>query len=488
MPNRDPALYAALRDFKARNGFTLIRRHGAHAVGIGRKVVQGRRTDQLALRFYVDRKLTERTAGGLAIPRELTVISPRTGRVTRLVTDIIETPRMHFEVDPETKIRPVPGGVSFGRNGSTGTLGGWCWDLTDDTIVALSNEHVLGTTGGLATIQQGSADGGTIADNRMGTTKRGIVRNPPPAVNQVDCAIADVDDSDDIDSSVLEIGPAIYAIADATDGLAVEKYGQTTQHTYGEVTDVDWAGTVSGLDFDDCLYIEPIDPSDDWSNSGDSGSAVFSQTIVTGTIKPVVGLHFAGGGANGVACKIGSVFNELDLTTLCAGLFAAVFEAMFDDEAESEAEGERLGAIAGRLARPRLTRRDLSFVARERRHLRPRGGLARAVQARLAASPRGKALVDAIDRHRPRLLELVVHDADVRRTMTRALRPIVRGAATVDDVLRRPLSADDVGRLSRLAQLVADRAGGDLAAVVQQLAPLAGSAAGHTLGQVFGVQ
>jgi hypothetical protein len=309
----DPELYAELRAFKARYGLKVPAQYGAHAWGIGRKVVEGRPTDELVLRFYVD---PEQPGGGPTVPPVFVFTSLFTGDEVRVGTDVIETPRVTFEqVDPEAVIRPVPGGVSFGPHFSTGTLGGWCRDSTDGTIVALSNEHVLGSTGGLPTLQPGPGDGGTERDHRIGTTKRGILRNSPPAMNQVDCAIADIDDRSNADLRVLEISPAIYAIDTATLDLFVEKYGQTTQHTYGRVDDLDWQGGAEGFYFEDCMFIVPIAPSGDWSGGGDSGALVFSQTPVADDIKPVVGLHFGGSGVNGVACKIGSVFQELDLTT-----------------------------------------------------------------------------------------------------------------------------------------------------------------------------
>ena len=111
-----------------------------------------------------------------------------------------------------------------------------------------------------------------------------------------------------------------------------------------------------------------IRPSSDWSNSGDSGSLVFSQTpIASGsTIKPVVGLHFAGASTYGVGCKIQNVFHELDLTTLCAGAFSALLDALFDAETEGEVGEEaeaRLRRVSGAAA---LRRAPLTFVGGER--------------------------------------------------------------------------------------------------------------------------
>jgi hypothetical protein len=130
--------YGLLREYKA----TLVTRErlsrlGAHGAGIGRKEVGGQRTDTLALLFYVARKQPVAQLSAERIPESVTFFSRKAQREFRLPTDVIETPPVQFEQDPETRIRPVPGGVSFGIAGSTGTLGGWVWDETDDTIVGL---------------------------------------------------------------------------------------------------------------------------------------------------------------------------------------------------------------------------------------------------------------------------------------------------------------------------------------------------------------
>ena len=64
---------------------------------------------------------------------------------------LIEVPPPELEViDPTDKFRPAPGGVSVGIPSVTaGTLGGWVWDKTDDTIVMLTNDHIIGDSAGV---------------------------------------------------------------------------------------------------------------------------------------------------------------------------------------------------------------------------------------------------------------------------------------------------------------------------------------------------
>jgi hypothetical protein len=118
--------YARLREYKAtRVTSESMARFAAHSVGIGRKEVKGKRTNTLALLFYVARKEALERLSAEPIPESVGYFSRKERREVSLPTDVIEMPQPSPEQDPETRIRPVPGGVSFGINGSTGTLGGW---------------------------------------------------------------------------------------------------------------------------------------------------------------------------------------------------------------------------------------------------------------------------------------------------------------------------------------------------------------------------
>lgn len=507
---RNDRNFPALREYKARHDMReLLRRHGAHAVGIGPKISDGEETDKLALVFYVSAK---REAGDLnereQIPARIDFVTEKRER-RRITTDVVESAPATFEVDPEDRIRPVPGGVSGGINGSTGTIGGWVWDSTDDSIVMLSNHHVLGHTAGTDILQQGTADGGSLPGDKIGDVKRGVVRTST-GTNTVDAAIGDPDDDSIYDLSVLEIGPAVYATDEAVVNMEVEKFGQTTEHTYGKIISVDYSTFVDGTWwFEDCLRIEPISPSSDWSAGGDSGSLVFRQEPTTegGTIKPAVGLHFAGGGIYGVACKIENVFADLDLTTLCSGAFANFLDSL--NESESEFETEPVVADV-ELVDAQLTTRDLPIrVTRPRpsrparrwtsagtfsRHVRERAaslkpvrGLSRDVQARLQTTTGGRVLTDAVDAHRGELLTLLAKDGDVRRATVAALRPLTGDAVTTDDVLRKVVTDEDIERFERLADTVRRSGSDDLARVVDELQELAGDVRGTTLAEVFGL-
>jgi hypothetical protein len=485
-------MYAQLRELKSALGMDWARRRGAHAIGIGRKIVEGKKTDTLALRVYVAEKrpLAELEAEEL-VPSGIPFRSRGDVRESTLPTDVIETPPARFEaIDPETRIRPVPGGVSGGISGSTGTIGGWVWDTTDDTIVLLSNNHVLLNTVGADILQQGTADGGSLPADKIGDVKRTIPRSTT-GTNTVDCAIGDVDSSDLTDLTVVDIGPAVHAIDVAVLDLTVEKYGQSTRHTFGEITDADWEGMSDGISFDDCFRVDVIEPSDDWSSSGDSGSLVFSQTpIASGsTIKPAVGLHFAGASTYGVGCKIQNVFNELDLTTLCAGAFAAFIDALFDAEKEGQVGENAEAELRGVSRAVALRRAPLSFAGGERAApKRLTSGLTRDVEKRLATVRNGRLLTDFVDTHRAELLTLLTRDGDFRRATVAALQPLLVGATTTTDFLERSFTEADLRRLDTLAREVSRAGSPELERAVKPLLALRKEAEGKTIADVAGIR
>ncbi|MDX2505600.1 MAG: hypothetical protein QNL62_14135 [Gammaproteobacteria bacterium] len=493
--------YPLLREFKGigmdMNRFNAM---GAHSIGIGRKMENGKPTNTLALRVYVSKKLPEsRLETANMIPKKVRHFSRLANKEINLVTDVIEVPPPELEViDPTDKFRPAPGGVSVGIPSVTaGTLGGWVWDKTDDTIVMLTNDHIIGDSAGVGIVQPGVFDGGSLPGDRIGTTKRRIVRSTT-VPNDVDCAIGDVDNTADHDLRVEEIGPAVYATELAELDMLVEKYGRTTSHTYGEVQDIDYSTSFGGRSYEDCIYVDVVSPSIDWSKGGDSGSLVFSQTPIEpgSEIKPAVGLHFAGGiGATyGIECKIQNVFQKLDLTTLCSGAFAAFIEALFDAEEEGvvseAAQGRLLGlsALATRSAtriKPFITNpRERLFAANQRFH----AGIARDVQAKLLGSKRGRLVTKFVDDYRAPILNLLTQDRDIQRATIKTLRPLVAGATTTTDVLNRVITDDDLKQLKLLAKQVSSRGNSRVKAAIKPVLALTSSASGKSIASILNLK
>ena len=90
--------YAHLREFKKTHQWDLIRRYGAHSIGIGWKRSGGESTGELALVFYVARK-----GDDVAAPIPLTFsYTPEGGvKAVELVTDVVESPMAQFESSEE---------------------------------------------------------------------------------------------------------------------------------------------------------------------------------------------------------------------------------------------------------------------------------------------------------------------------------------------------------------------------------------------------
>lgn len=473
-------------------------RYGAHAVGIGPKAVAGKLTDRLALRFYVACKLpAAQLPRERRIPGSFPAYSGKDQREVELITDVVESPPGEMLVDLGSELRPVPGGASCSSITyvGTGTIGGWVWDNTDDTIVMLSNQHVFGNTLGGAIIQPGTADGGESPQHRIGQVKRRVPmmtyrgRPVPDDCNYVDAAIGEADSSELFDLTVVDLGPAVYEVDDPAAGDAVEKTGQTTGHTVGVITDANYNTTIDNhpdgpVVMCDCLRIEPADPAELFSSNGDSGSIVFRQ-VEGSVIKPALGLLFGGGGVPpnnyGIACKINNVFAALDLGPLCIAGCAAFVDALYADESENDGGDHLRTPDVG----PPL------FTARERRRRRSHrfhSGLTLDVQKRLMTSLRGRGLLGVINRHRSEILTLVVKDGDTRRAMVAALRPILAGAVTTTDVLERKLTAQDVERLNRMLAVGSGNGTAELRKSLEALHALLDGATGRSLAEVLAIE
>jgi len=96
-PIADRQEYAWIREFKERHGRELLRRYGAHAMGIGWKRTADEKTDQVALIFYVERKQPEAEMTAEPIPPAISFLPSGRDEPVLLATDVIETPPAKFE-------------------------------------------------------------------------------------------------------------------------------------------------------------------------------------------------------------------------------------------------------------------------------------------------------------------------------------------------------------------------------------------------------
>jgi hypothetical protein len=260
-------------------------------VGIGKKVRRGRELPELAIRFYVVRKLPKnRLAPGDLLPTA----------VEGFNTDVEAVGRIVARCANRREWRPVKGGVSVSLAREVvgfdyaGTLGCWTRDASDPTAyLGLSNNHVLANENrahpGDSVVQPGTLDA------QSPTSVGRFVRHHPidfaGGRNRVDAAVFAPTEASLVDTEILGVG-APAGVAHASRGQRVVKSGRTTRVTRGTVLDVD-ADIQVQYEAGAALFEDQVMVSGKWyrrfSKAGDSGSAILEE----GSLK-LVGLLFAG--------------------------------------------------------------------------------------------------------------------------------------------------------------------------------------------------
>ncbi|MCV3272689.1 S1 family peptidase [Roseobacter sinensis] len=476
-----------LPQFIASNPFT---RYGAFGVGIGLPTRGGKYEPRLTLRIYVACKIkTDQLPHERRIPKTVQIPDGQGGKIDFPTDVVVAAPPQALMEDPEDRLRPVPGGTSISVPGSgfNGTLGAWVLDTTDDTVVALSNRHVLGGTLGAAVVQPGTQDGGNPAEDRIGFVKRVVPINPAPPnptpadCDYVDAGIVGADDPDLILLTVLGLGPAIYDTGNAGWLTPVWKSGQTTGVTSGRVIDTDAAfsfplllspgGNTTTILICDNYYFEPAPgtPLPGVVSSGDSGSVLFIEEEDV-TLPRATGLVWAQADNWGIACKINRVFEALDLDVLCSSGYPSYLDGLANDVSEP--------------AGPRFT---LSERARASAGM-VTSGLARSVDKRLRGSTAGAKLSDLVRDFRHPILQGLIGQCDLRRAATRALLPLLGGARTSDDVFGHVMTDEDTTNIARLLDVLDREGHGDLARRLSTI-PIAGKEAiGKSVGTLLGIE
>jgi hypothetical protein len=270
-------------------------------VGVGFKEVGGVRTDTVAVRVYVARKVpVAELASEDVLPRE----------VDGVPVDVIEGRWVvHDVADHRVRHDPMIGGISVGNIvlGGSGTIGGSVFDNRSQEDMILSNWHVLcGRTDcaiGETVVQPGTGGGDT------GTAADIVARLHRAALtDEVDCAIARLSGHRFLLRDLLEVGP-LGGVAEAVLGAVVRKSGRTTGATTATVTDISADVDVNGYpegthSFHHQLIIE----GNNASLPGDSGSLWVDDD------NNAIGLNFAGSdGGQAIANRINTVLTELDI-------------------------------------------------------------------------------------------------------------------------------------------------------------------------------
>jgi hypothetical protein len=324
------------RQAKSFSKATLLSLPNVVGIGIGYKVSERRRTDEISVVVLVRQKIP---LAGLA----KTALIPQ--EVNGVRTDVMQVGDIRPLQARTSRWRPVPAGVSLGHYKITaGTFGCMVYDRTDGKPLMLSNNHVLANSNdassGDAILQPGSADGGQVDRDTIGYLERfcpirfntsppacnlakgyadvgnAIARLAgskhrlqalqvhPMASNLIDAAVARPMNLGVLQDMILEIG-VIKGITAPTLNMLVRKSGRTTALTTGEITVLETTVTVNyGWDlmatFEDQILTNPM------SQGGDSGSL-----LVAGNAPLAVGLLFAGSDQVTIHNPIQAVFTYL---------------------------------------------------------------------------------------------------------------------------------------------------------------------------------
>ncbi|WP_432139454.1 MULTISPECIES: DNA/RNA non-specific endonuclease [unclassified Streptomyces] len=325
----DDELVASLRQYIRTRGPHLLEDPNITSVGIGRKITDGERGEEVALQFTVAAKAEPEVLESLGtslIPATITVDGHE------VPTDVVErTYQPSFRTVPEvesplrkTRLDPIRPGASVGAvTVSAGTIGCVVFDRADGTPYVLSNWHVLqGPFGelGVEVVQPGTRDDNRVDRNRLGVLKRSHLGVAG------DCAVATVENRHFF-PELLELDVAPRTLGEPELDDKVVKSGRSTGVTHGVVRRVDTVakidyGGVTGVRTVGCFEIgpDPDHPSSDGevSSGGDSGAAwLFKEGDRVSTV--MAGLHFAGEGTgdpdeHALACLSTSVFEKLDIT------------------------------------------------------------------------------------------------------------------------------------------------------------------------------
>jgi hypothetical protein len=304
-----------------------------HAVGVGRKVVDGKTTNTLSIRLHVARKLPFSM-----LPKRARLPESIEG----IPTDVIESPPAIIGARTRSaktqaactkarqkRQRPVLAGISVAHEDVTaGTIAYFCRSTKQgddpESVFILSNNHVLANVNlgkkGDAVTQPGPIDGGTEADD-VATLHRFVrIKLGGRSENAVDCAIAEFLPDVRYQARLCEIGK-LKGVMVGSEGLKVCKHGRTTGYTEGTVTDELYDALV-GMSHEDPneaalfvnqLRLEVTSPYQAIGLGGDSGSLVVAKKE-----KKAVGLYFAGpeNGQYGIANPIDKVLELLEIELL----------------------------------------------------------------------------------------------------------------------------------------------------------------------------
>jgi hypothetical protein len=283
-------------------------------IGIGEKMVDGRHTGTMAVKFLVRTKFH---AGHIRKKHSL----PKS--IDGLPVDVEEVGLLRAfngtpVPDPLTQLRPAQPGcsVGFAAPGNNFLMAGTFGALVKDAngIYILSNNHVLADenllVAGAPIFQPGLEDGGNAQKSQIARLTDSYIRLHTDAPNQVDCAVALVPNPSDVKNAILQVGPP-NGTGNAQHDMVVHKFGRATRYTVGIVNCIDANVTVhyptTGNDykFTGQITIAGLN-GQPFGDDGDSGSLVLQRAT-----NMAVGLLIGGSPECTIANHIGDVLTAL---------------------------------------------------------------------------------------------------------------------------------------------------------------------------------
>ncbi|MCC2592082.1 S1 family peptidase [Tessaracoccus sp. OS52] len=412
----------------------LMQYPGVVRVAVGARERAGGIEEEFVFRVHVEEKIP------LAELPPADVVPPMVlGVATDVVVKRLPVKEVGFnDEDDRTEYSPKVGGSRIGAEvaGGTGTLGMFCRHTDRDSVVLLSNWHVL--------IDPGGNVGDGVGHPRWREScccACGKIAEVLDWDEDLDCATAELD-------SGVAFAPKIRRITkpDGTLELAgriegsqapvvldeVWKVGARTGLTRGMITEVD-PGRVE---------VHPIAPFTRMSNKGDSGSVYVS--LATGN---VCALHHSGNGLEGFGSPIDEVMLAMKIEVIPTG--------EEDYTVLDWIDSDRPAPVAAPYS---------------------------ALVERLRAGDAGRDLLRIVDRHRDECLDLVERNRRFTIAWHRSQGPAFLAAlfrSAADPGYLLPDRMNGVDRKTTVAQLaVALRATGseELVADLDRLVPVIGPA------------
>jgi hypothetical protein len=265
------------------------------AIGIAEKLTEKKKTGELGLCFYVEKKIAKaRLKLGKMIPPVLSVADR-----TAVFTDVQQIGKLRPQVNKRKS--PLLSGFSVGTDTDTGTLGAIV--KKGSKFFLLSNSHVLARSGkgkaGDKIIYPGEAD--TSGKTQKVAELSDILpfKVGDDFLNRVDAALAEVD-ADFVDKLDFSIRGAKSppATVDPVRGMKIVMRGRTSGNSEGVIEDLHFSVILPYPGVGKVGFIDQVKCSR-YSKGGDSGSIIVDKK--NGNI---VGLHFAGSSE-------GSIFNPI---------------------------------------------------------------------------------------------------------------------------------------------------------------------------------